>query len=323
VLYMIGFLVDKGIDVNKKISESEKYGTCTDVHSVYQDTGLKEDKPRAFVDLLNGQAAWNEANDWIAYQKWKDTHKEDDDYKDVKLMNLLWTCLEKIEDSLKSPSIYQKEALNFYNLVREESSQPVAKNYQQIDEHWVQGKYCQLMDEEIENAWRDESVEIFMHKQEDLVERFKDNYYPRKKICYYNKLRSMLGQLEAKSVKDMHENWIEKVQLSLEKWQENHQEEDFHHWKITWKKKMHHLVLENKKICEQYNLPCKDSIINPLETEAFMSLIAYNKFVSDGEGKRLVLFKYNYLRHELKLPLVTSVDAIDVEWLKKLSNPVK
>jgi hypothetical protein len=144
-LYIAGFLVDKGIDVNAALREWEHEGMCipSGEFEFITDTSL-EGKSQGAQDFLKVYKAWLDKQQAQDYEQFKREREQAWDRQGLaatqRILELVW-LVEKNLKALKADPFSKhnnREALFSYNFARELYKLPRAASIKDIDRKWLE-----------------------------------------------------------------------------------------------------------------------------------------------------------------------------------------
>jgi hypothetical protein len=162
-LYMLGFLVDKGVDVNKAFKEWQAQGTCGNTLINFQRFFSQDSKGNA--DFKKAYADWSKTRQ--GYEYWKQAllaqwFAE----KVISLAYRVFYLAEAVKNRLRSLEelsyhpIYQQEALYHYNFLRELLHLPQADSFIEIDHAWLDAQSYTFWKNSVRTDWLSQTLSL-------------------------------------------------------------------------------------------------------------------------------------------------------------------
>ena len=138
-LYTAGFLIDKGIDINKALRDWENRGTCKDVTKLYGPwSRLHKKEVSALEQEYMKLIKENEALDYELFKKdFLERIKAQHDGKE-RLETLLDNVLDNVSYYREENPKAKKYALYAYNVLREVLGKSIANDSHEIDLQWLE-----------------------------------------------------------------------------------------------------------------------------------------------------------------------------------------
>ncbi len=141
-LYRAGFLADHGVDVNKALQEWETEGICVDAEILYQ--AKPGEISSGTLDFISAYEKWKESHKQETYEKWKDEEAKrwlspESGPAYVEKERLIEHTKNMLTELTEKPYsyYYKSEALFSYNFLRELDKQPPAASISEIDKEWL------------------------------------------------------------------------------------------------------------------------------------------------------------------------------------------
>jgi hypothetical protein len=220
--YTLGFLVDKGVDVNKAFQEWQVHGTCGNTLVTCPSFFSAESKGTA--DFQKAYDDWSKTHQGYEYWKqvvlaqWLTEQITSLDHKVEYLAELVKRCVRNLKE-LPSYPIYQQEALYSYNFLRELLQLPLADSFAEIDHAWLDAQSYTFWKNSMQTLFDTSlptlEVQIIpligeLHSTLIQYRRFpKAPEHQEKALYAYNFLQGMLGRDLVTSFNDIDHVWIQ------------------------------------------------------------------------------------------------------------------
>ena len=227
-LYRAGFLVDKGIDINKVFQRWYATGTCKPMPPDTLDVLFSMPaKSQGARDLTSAYKLWQAEQDKEKYNIWKEEQQAIWQKKGIttvpeQVRSLLsdtnsWLAVIKRDPDHSEDS--EQKTLYYYNFLRELLHENTVSSWQNIDQSWQHEQDYQFWKQEQHDTWQKKEITTLQARARSLLSSL--NYWlddikkdpnhsshrERFALFNYNFLRELLHKDTVSSWKDIDLSW--------------------------------------------------------------------------------------------------------------------
>ena len=233
-LYMAGFLVDKGIDINEAFKQWYRTGKCQymppDTLEALFSMPPKSQGARDFIKAYQAWQKEQEKEDLILWTEDLNETMEKDEVKTApeKIEWLLWEILSFLSDIKEQPQDEESqwEAVQLYNVLRQLLNESPITTWQDIKIPWLYAEGYTSWKALVKEDWQDDGITTQAAKTDDLVktvnkwlqdakEEPENVNYQRIALYAYNFLRELLHEQPVKSLQNINQSWIDEQKQKI------------------------------------------------------------------------------------------------------------